>query len=298
MQLISSISIFIFGLIIGSFLNAVIYRLKFGGSIIFGRSKCPYCKKTLGFWDLIPVLSFLFLRGRCRYCHKKISWQYPIVEIITALLFLSVFNFQFSIFNFQSIFNDKIFNFQNLLSNIYYLVSFFYFLFVICCLIVIFVYDLKYSLILDKILLFVGVISIIFYAALVFLDRTFFNVSTSLDINFDHYREVNFWNLLWGMLIGGGFFLILYLLSGGRWIGAGDAKFGFLMGLWLLFPKILVALFFAFVLGGIVALILLFAGKKKMRSQISFGPFLALGTLFALLFGQQVLDWYLKWLGI
>jgi prepilin signal peptidase PulO-like enzyme (type II secretory pathway) len=283
MQLILSVFIFIFSLIIGSFLNSVIYRLKFGGSIIFGRSRCPHCRHLLGFWDLIPVLSFIFLRGRCRYCHKEISVQYILVEIITAFLFLLVFNFQFfprsgiphsgTISNFQSIF-DQILNFQNLTSIIYLL-------FVICCLIVIFVYDLKYSLILDNVILFAGGVSVIFYAVSVFLDKTFYN----------------FWNLFLGLAVGGGIFLILYLVSRGRWIGAGDIKFGFLMGFWLLYPQIFVGLFFSFVLGGLVALILLLAGKKKMKSQIAFGPFLAVGTLIVLLFGQEILDWYLRWLG-
>lgn len=271
MLILVNIFVAIFGLIIGSFLNAMIYRLKFGGSVIFGRSKCPYCKKTLGFWDLIPVLSFIFLRGKCRYCNKKISWQYPAVEIATALLFILILNLK-----------SQILNFGHLTSSIYYLTSIIYLLFVVCCLIVIFIYDLKYSLILDKVLLFATIGSAMFYVVLSFLDKNFFSP----------------WRLIYGLAAGGGFFLILYLVSRGRWVGAGDVKFGFLMGFWLSYPQIFVGLFFAFVLGGITAVILLLAGKKKMKSQIPFGPFLTVGTLIALLFGQEILDWYLGWLGV
>lgn len=80
-------SAFVFGLVIGSFLNVVIYRLPRGESIVRPRSACPHCGHLLGFFDLVPVFSFLFLRGRCRYCHGRISWQYPLVEGITGAAF-------------------------------------------------------------------------------------------------------------------------------------------------------------------------------------------------------------------
>ena len=97
--------IFIFGLCIGSFLNCVIYRLEKDQSFISGRSFCPSCNHVLNWQDLIPVLSFIFLKGRCRYCKEPISVQYPAVEILTGLIFLLIFNYQFSIFNQFSIFS-------------------------------------------------------------------------------------------------------------------------------------------------------------------------------------------------
>jgi prepilin signal peptidase PulO-like enzyme (type II secretory pathway) len=120
--------IFIFGLIIGSFLNSVIYRLEVEQSPLRGKSYCPKCKHILKWQDLIPVLSFISLRGRCRYCQKPISIQYPLVELATGILFVLIFN-QFPIF---------------LFSIFYFLISSF--------LIVIFVYDLKYYIIPDKII--------------------------------------------------------------------------------------------------------------------------------------------------
>ena len=83
--------IFVFGLIIGSFLNVIILRIDDLKSVLSGRSHCPNCKKDLAWYDLIPVLSFLILRGRCRMCREKISLQYPLVEIATAGLFVLLF---------------------------------------------------------------------------------------------------------------------------------------------------------------------------------------------------------------
>ncbi|PIY78427.1 MAG: prepilin peptidase, partial [Parcubacteria group bacterium CG_4_10_14_0_8_um_filter_35_7] len=83
--------IFIFGLCIGSFLNAVIWRLHRKESFFKGRSYCPKCRHSLGARDLIPLLSFLLLKGKCRYCKEKISWQYPVVELATGLLFCLVY---------------------------------------------------------------------------------------------------------------------------------------------------------------------------------------------------------------
>ena len=98
--------VFVFGLAVGSFLNAFIYRLelreglvlnlvkhkvKHKPSVLHGRSFCPHCGHTLAWYDLIPLLSFVMLRGRCRYCSKSISWQYPLVELATAVIFVAIF---------------------------------------------------------------------------------------------------------------------------------------------------------------------------------------------------------------
>jgi leader peptidase (prepilin peptidase)/N-methyltransferase len=83
--------VFIFGLIIGSFLNCVIWRTYKEESFLLGKSYCPNCKHNLSFWDLFPLFSFIFLKGKCRYCGKKISYQYPLVELITGIVFSFVF---------------------------------------------------------------------------------------------------------------------------------------------------------------------------------------------------------------
>lgn len=121
------LSSFVFGLIFGSFLNVVIYRLKNGRNVIFGRSFCPECKTQLQWHDLIPILSFVWLRGHCRYCRKKISYQYPVVEILSGFIWVGVF-----------------YKFGVSLPNIYYL-------FILSLFLVIAVYDFKWKIIPDKI---------------------------------------------------------------------------------------------------------------------------------------------------
>src|SRR3989344_4594705 len=147
MFLIVYIFVFIFGLCTGSFLNCVICRLEQKKSLN-GRSFCPYCKPTLRWLDLIPVFSFLFLKGKCRYCRKKISVQYPLVEVATGLIFLLIFNFQFSM-------NFQFFNF-------------FFLFYVSSALIIIFVYDLKNYLIPDTVL-FPAIVIAFLYRILEFL---------------------------------------------------------------------------------------------------------------------------------
>ncbi len=90
--------LFVFGVIFGSFLNVVGTRFNSGVSLM-GRSFCPKCGHELRWFELVPIFSYLFQRGRCRICRVKISPQYPIIEIFTGLIFLSIFNLQFSIYN-------------------------------------------------------------------------------------------------------------------------------------------------------------------------------------------------------
>ena len=251
------IFVFLFGLITGSFLNCVIYRLQKDESFLFGRSYCPYCKKTLSWRDLIPVLSFLILRGRCRYCHKKISWQYPLVELFTAILFVSVFYFIF----------------QNQILTIYSILNLCFLFIFSCFLIVIFVYDFKCFLIPDKII----------YPA-IFLSFLY----NLLDIRYLIF------NVFPVTLCAFLFFLIIFLISRGKWMGFGDVKLVIFLGLLLGFPGILVALFLAFFIGAIIGIGLMIFEKKNLKSEVPFAPFLIIGTLIALFFGNFIFHWYIS----
>ncbi len=136
------IFIFLLGLIIGSFINCLIYRMH-EGKTIGGRSFCPKCKHQIAWYDNIPVLSWILLKAKCRHCKQKISWQYPVVEFIVGMLFVVSFyiNIQYSILNIHSMFNVQ------------YSIQLFRDFLVISVMIVIFLYDLKYYLILDKVTL-------------------------------------------------------------------------------------------------------------------------------------------------
>jgi len=241
--------VFILGLIIGSFLNCVIYRLEADKSFLVGRSFCPQCNHTLSSWDLIPVLSFLFLKEKCRYCQKPISIQYPLVELATGLLFLLIFNSTF----------------YDLPLTIYYLL-------ITCFLILIFIYDLKHYIIPDQIIYSAILISFLYLLAANYLIT----------------------NAILSALGASGFFLLIYLVSRGQWLGFGDVKLAFLMGLFLGFPYILVALFLSFFIGAIVGLLLIAKGKKTLKSEVPFGPFLVIGTIIAFLYGQKLINWYLN----
>lgn len=264
--------VFIFGAGIGSFLNCLIYRLDKKESFLFGRSVCPICGHKLGFLDLIPVLSFIFLKGKCRYCQKKISWQYPLVEIATGLLFL-IFNFKFLALN-QSL------NF-NLLSLIYYWI-------IACFLIIIFIYDLRYYLIPDKIV-YLGIGIIFFYN----IFNSYFIIQPAENPFGIQYNSSFIINSLLSALLASIFFLIIFLISRGQWMGFGDVELAFLMGLFLGFPKILLALLLSFLIGAIIGIGLVIFKKKELKSEVPFAPFLVIATFIALFWGEEIIRWYL-----
>jgi prepilin signal peptidase PulO-like enzyme (type II secretory pathway) len=274
------IFVFLFGLIIGSFLNCLIWRV-YKGEGMWNRSYCPKCKKQIAWYDNIPVLSFCLLGGKCRHCQKAISWQYPIIELIMGILFLIAFytNFQVaSIINLQippapfikgGVSQFLIFNFK-------FLIELFRDWFLIAVMIVVFVIDLRWYLILD--------IVVLPAAAIVFILNLILGISWQ--------------NLLISGIIGGSFFLIQFLISKGKWIGGGDIRLGLLMGLALGWPNILVALFLAYFIGSIVGIGLILAGKKKWGGEVPLGTFLSVTTVIALFWGSRILDWYINQLTI
>jgi len=266
--------VFLLGLFVGSFLNCLIYRLWHKESFLKGRSYCPKCSHKLNWYDLIPVLSFLILRGKCRYCQKKISWQYPLVEISTALTFLLIFNLSA---NGQLPIHSASWriaaDFQNLIATCYLLL-------VSCFLIIIFVYDLKHYIIPDKVV----------YPAIL-ISGTWYLVS---GIFFNLYTKYEILNTVYAAIGAAAFFLFIVLVSQGKWMGLGDVKLVFLMGLLLGFPNILVALFLAFFIGAIIGIGLIIFGKKSLKSEIPFGPFLVSGTFIAVFFSQNLISWYLN----
>jgi len=258
--------IFLLGLGIGSFLNCIIYRLEVNQSFLKGRSYCPDCKYKLNWYDLIPIFSFLILKGKCRYCQKRISLQYPLVEVFAAIIFVLVA---------LTISNNS--------TGVYLLL-------ISCFLIVIFVYDLKHYIIPDK---------VIYPAiAITFLYQLFRILNLGFVSNFE-FRISNFKTLinpLASALFASAFFLLIVLVSRGKWMGVGDIKLAFLMGLFLGFPKILVALFSAFLFGAIIGLGLIILKKKTLKSEVPFGPFLITGTFIAIFLGETIIKWYLRFL--
>ena len=249
MLLILTIIFFVFGLIIGSFLNVVILRLNtqktFGG-----RSACMSCQNKLNWHELIPVFSFLGLKGRCKNCKTKISMQYPLVELGTGLIFGLLF------LKFKDIFFWDTLSFS--FTYAYYAIMF-------SLLVVIAVYDLRHKIIPDS-------LSFTF-CLLAFL---------SLFISFNHIPTLL--QFLSGPLIAFPF-AFFWLVSAGKWMGLGDAKLAIGLGYLLGLSRALSGVVLAFWSGAIIGLILIAISKKhSMKSEIPFAPFLVLGAILAFLF--------------
>lgn len=218
------------------------------------RSICPNCKSKLKIWDLVPILSFLLLAGKCRYCHKPISLRYPLVELTTA--------FGFTIVG-LIVTND----FLELV----------YTLFIISTLEALFFIDLFFGILPNRIIL-LGLFSTFIYWLLRFDSLTpTFIVQTFLT----------------AFVLGGLFFSIVYF-SRGKAMGGGDVKLVFLMGLVLGWPKALPALFFAFLTGALLSVMLIMLGAKRFGQTIPFGPFLTSGAFVSLFWGNQIINWYLS----
>ncbi len=284
------IFIFILGTLVGSFLNCVIYRLEQEKSFIRGHSFCPQCKHTLAWCDLVPVVSFIILKGKCRYCGERISWQYPIVEISTGLIFLLIFNGSALLTTSSSLSLRA--EGLSLPKGFQTIISLILLWIIISSLEVIFVYDLKHYIIPDKVL-YPAIVAVFFYQLFGnCLPAEALAKAGSLKIENLNYP----FNPLIAAIVAAGFFFIIWSVSRGSWMGFGDVKLAFLLGLLLGFPKILVGLFLAFILGSIIGLLLISLGKKTIKSQVPFGPFLIAGSLVALFWGQSIIGWYLSFL--
>ena len=247
---------FLLGACIGSFLNVVIYRYNTGMSIN-GRSQCFSCGRTLTWYDLIPILSWLWFRGKCRTCKSKISWQYPLVEICTALIFLAVF--MFDGLSVSLVFDLVIFS----------------------TLIVMTVYDIRHKIIPDGLVAIFAIVGLLkMLAQIFFVSGHFVGVPISV---------LPWWDLLAGAIFFVPFYL-LWLVSKGKWIGLGDGKLAIGIGTFLGFGLGLSAIMIGFWSGAIFGLIGLFFARNKltMKSELPFAPFLILGVLIVFFTGFNV----------
>ncbi len=239
-------------LALGSFLNVVIYRLPRSISLIRPRSHCTVCKSVIPFYDNIPILSYLILRGHCRFCHTPIHWRYPLIEGLTALMFLALY-----------------WKYGLSLDFIRYSI-------LVLFLIPMSVIDIDRGLILN-VLVFPAII-----LGLLFI--LIFQIEKLPDA------------LLGG--VGSGFAVFLIGLAG-NWmfrkdsLGMGDVKLIVLIGIYLGFPETLIAFFFGVVLAAFFIVPGLVFRRMKLGGTIPFGPFIAGGTLVHLLFGEQIIQWYI-----
>jgi len=252
---------FIFGTLIGSFLNVVIFRLNTGKGL-GGRSKCMNCGKTLHSHELVPVFSYIFQGGKCRDCKTRISVQYPLVEAITGFV-SGILAAKIGVLNILT----------SQLSLLYFLGAFSFF----AILIAISVYDFRHKIIPPTLS---NLATIVAFMVVVF------------GLNGEVSTPKVFLDSLYGGLIGFLPFAGLFFVSNGKWMGFGDARIGLAGGIILGKVGMLMALLYSFWIGAIVTVfILLIRGKKiTMGTEIPFGPYLSLGIFIAFVLSNTALD--------
>lgn len=245
------IQVFLYALLLGSFLNVVGLRIPVKQSIIKPRSSCSHCHRTLTLIELIPVLSYVIQGGKCRHCKERLSPLYPIGELLTAILFVLAY--------LQIGWDFELIIAWTLISLV----------------IIIFISDVVYMLIPDKILLvFTGAFLI--------------------------ERLISPLNPWWDSLLGGAIgFLLLFaiaLVSKGG-MGGGDIKLYGVLGLALGLKTVLLSFFLATLFGAVIGMIGLWLGIFQKGKPIPFGPYIGLGTLVAYFYGQKIIVWYFSFLG-
>lgn len=258
-------TIFILGLMVGSFLNVVIFRLNTEEKIVNSRSKCLFCSHKLAWYDLFPVASFLALRGKCRYCKEKLSVQYPLVEIAAAVLITMLL---------ISVFGGGDFSTLNI-------VRFLLGVYLFSALVVIFVFDIKHYIIPDEV-----VFPAIGIAAILVLIG-----ASPLVGGWDKSMLLD---AVGGAILTAGFFQFLVTITEGKGMGGGDVKLGLLLGIILGIEKSILMLFISFVSGAVIGVLLIGLRRKKMSSAIPFAPFLILAFFVSYFYGSEIIGWYFR----
>ena len=278
-EILGYIFIFLFGAMVGSFLNVVIHRVPNEESIVFPNSACPNCKKSIKPYDNIPILSWLILRGKCRNCRNPISPRYPAVELLTALLFaLTSWQIGFGAFLPVCL------------------------VFVAAIVALIFI-DAEHMILPNVItyplLVFALLVRVIF--PLFFGDSYFSDFKIFPLIHLQNYPVwlVSLAGAILGGLIGGGSLWLVgeiwKRLRGVDAMGLGDVKMMFAVGALLGWRLTLLSIFLGAFSGAIIGIFLISRQKDKdLQTQIPFGIFLGIGSIIALLFGEQIVNWYLS----
>ncbi len=252
-----SIILFIFGLAVGSFLNVCIWRLPRGESIISPVSHCPHCGRPISVKDNIPILSYLVLRGKCRYCGGRISPQYFLVELATAVLFVLVF-LEYGLG-------------WGLVSSLFF----------ISVLLLVAAIDLKHQIIPNKVILPAMTVQLV----LILSPLIYHN---ELKGAIPH---------LAGFLIGGGILLIAALVSplifGKEGMGGGDIKLIAMLGSFLGWINVIITIILSSFIGSVVGILMMIFLGKGRKYPIPFGPFLAIGGIISLFFHDEIVAWYL-----
>ncbi len=277
--------LFIFGSAIGSFLNVLTIRYQpdkslLSRDVISGRSSCPFCRNRLKWYELIPLFSFVIQKGRCRNCRQKLSWQYPIVELLTGLLFVLIFRRLFFIYNpfHLVLLGESLFSFY-LITVLWLIIAAIY--------LTISIIDLKHQIIPDGLNIF------LFLIVLGLIAGGFQNSFLGPYKLLFGPQNINIWiNHLIAGLAALLFFVLIFFLWQGKGMGLGDLKLVAVSGFLLGWPDISLALILAFFSGALVSIFLMLYKKKTFKDSVPFGPFLTLGVFLVFFFGEIILRFY------
>lgn len=247
-----NIIIFIFGVIIGSFLNLCIYRIPKGKSIIYPNSYCEKCGVSIEVYNLIPVISYIFLRGKCKCCKNKISLRNPLIELLTGILFFCTYNIFGLSFNFIK-----------------------YIIFISFIIVIGFI-DLDTTNVYTKTTISAMIVGIIY----ILIEKFYF----SYDVKTYIYAV-----LLCITIIG----IIIFITKG---MGSGDLDIYLVVSLFLGFKITAMTIFLSFILGSIIGILLIISKIKNRKDYISFGPFIAVASIFSILIGDKIFLFYISFI--
>ncbi len=252
----------LFGLIFGSAINAMVWRLKVGRSWARGRSVCSECGHTLAAKDLVPVLSWIALGGKCRYCRKPIA-DHPVVELVTGVVF-------------------GVSAYVLAPTSLAGWVGLGFWLVLVVMLLVLAVYDARWMILPDVVMVPTIVVALVYTVVMAVMARS---------------PQVALGAFEAAVAVGGAFYGLV-VVTKGRGMGGGDIKLAFAMGLVLGLQGTAIAMFVAFNVAAVVGLVLIAKRKRGRRDHMPFGPYLVGGTMVAFLFGRQIVAWYLKLNGL
>lgn len=251
----------VLGAVVGSFAGVLAWRLKHKQNWIRGRSQCESCHQSLGPVELIPIAGWLLLRGRCRYCKKAISYHYLLLELAAAAVFV-----------WSYVAWPEELHGAGLLNLVAWLTA-------AAGLLALALYDLRWQILPNKIIYPTLLVAASGRAAAI--------------IAYAPDKATTLLSWLAAVAVASGFFWLLWQLSKGKWIGYGDVRLGLITGSLLAKPELaMVMILLASLLGTLVNLPLIAAGRRKLASRVPFGPFLIAATFLTLLYGESIINWY------
>lgn len=282
----TTLFLFVLGTAVGSFLNVVILRYdpeKFlFGQALLGRSRCRSCRRTLRWFELVPIISFLIQRGRCRTCKARLNIQYPVVEILGGLIFIFVPR-QIKIFYFA-------------LPAVHLAALSTLWILVFLTLLLVFFIDLRLFIIPDEANVFLGLLGILIIA----VGRSYFGPAQgsflgAYSLIFGLRVGIGIWlNHFLAVLVALALFALIIFITRGRGMGMGDLKLAVPLGFVFGWPDVILVLGLGFVIGSVFGFYAIACRRKNLKSFVPFGPFLAAASALVFFFGQEIVGVYFR----